>query len=223
MAYTFLEAQNKLSSLLGDPNTGSDNQFPLADRKVELNNAEIDFAERSKNLLEYATSTVSGMEIDYPSDMIEIVALYVSDVLITNDREVSIADLGRLSSFSGSIPYYYTWQESGTWKIKLLGNSSSINGDTYKLYYVKRPTTDLVDDTDTSEHQEQYRPAIPFKAAAELFLQIGQYSRASQLSGAYDMYVKRATREAEKRAITYFLPDIDINYFPASETDRVGG
>ena len=49
MAYTFLDAQNKLSSLLGDSNTGTNNMYPLADRKAELNNAELDFAERGKD------------------------------------------------------------------------------------------------------------------------------------------------------------------------------
>ena len=223
MAYTFLDAQSKLSSLLGDSNTGASNQWPLANRKAELNNAEIDFAERAKDILEYATGTVASMELSLPSDLIELAFFYVDDKLITASREVSIADIGRLDNYSGAIPYYYVWQFSGTWKIKLLGGSSAVNGDTYKIYYYKRPTTDLSDDTDTSEHPEEFREAIPYKAAAELFLQIGQYNRSAQVRQVYDQYVQRAERQTRKRYIDATLPIMDNNYFPASETDVAGG
>ena len=221
-AYTFLQAQNKLSSLLGDSSTGSDNQFPIDDRKEALNNAELAFAEESECLLEYATGTVAGMKLAFPSDCLKVIAFYVDDKLITADRETSIMDLERMKDYSGDVPYYYVWQDDAAWEIKLLGNSSNINGDTYKIYYIKKPTTALEADGDTSILPIEYRPATAYKAAAELFLQIGQYSRAKQLLSVYTQYVEKAKKRTRERYIDAELTVIDNNYFPSYETDRAG-
>ena len=221
-SYTFLTSQNKLSSLLGDSSTGSDNQYPIADRKEALNNAELAFAEDSECLLEYATGTVANMKLASPDDCLKIVAFYVDDELITADREVSIKDLGRLKDYSGDVPYYYVWQDGGTWYIYLLGNSTNVNGDTYKIYYVKKPTTLLDADGDVSILPIEYREAVAYKAAAELFLQVGQYSRAKQLLSVYSQFVEKAKKRARERYIDAELTVIDNNYFPASETDRAG-
>ncbi len=71
MSYAFSDQQSKLSSLLGDSNTSTDDMFPLAQRKKEINRGELQFALDARDLKEYATGTVSGMQIAVPADWFE--------------------------------------------------------------------------------------------------------------------------------------------------------
>lgn len=223
ITYTFLEMQDKLSSLLGDENTGTGNQFPLAQRQKELNDAEIQFAIDAKDLPEYTTNTVSGMEISVPSDWIKTHILLVNSELITSDREIALSDLGRFKNWQGDDPFYYFWKFSDTWKIKFLGNSGNINGKTYELFYFKRPSTLLENDSDTSVHDLEFRPAIVYKAAAELLLQVGQTQKAGVYMQVYRDYVSDASSRFNDNVLTYERPKPDLNYFSSSaQTDMAG-
>ena len=79
MSYTFLDQQNKLSRLLGDANTSSDDAFPLDDRKKEINRGEVQFAKDTKMLMKKITGTVSNQEISLPSDWFETYVLVVNN------------------------------------------------------------------------------------------------------------------------------------------------
>jgi len=226
MAYTFGNQLDFLSSLLGDSNTDSSSQWPLAQRKLEINHAEKQFARDSKCLLERTTGTVSSMEISMPSGWLETHAFYITigsvKYRIDNDREVSPKDLERWNDYSGAIPHYYFWGYSGTMKIKLLGASGSINGASYELFYFEHPTTDLDATSDTSILPEEYRQAPVYKAASNLLLQIGQYNRASNLLSMYQGLVETARIEAGKRYIDIDRPNPDFNMIDPSATDRQG-
>lgn len=226
MSYTFLDQQNFLSNLLGDSNVDSSSQWPTAQRKTELNHAEKQFARDTKILMENASSTVSSMEISVPSGWIETFALYITigsiKYRIDGDREISPKDQERWSNYSGNVPYYYFWGFSGTRKIKLLGNSSAINGATYDFYYFEQPTTALSGDTDTSEIPEEYRQAVVYKAASNLMLQIGQFQKSKELLQFYDRLVQQARSEAGRWYEDYELPRPDFNVIEAQEVDIQG-
>jgi hypothetical protein len=209
MSYTFNDQLNKLSSLLGDPNTSSDDMWPLAIRKKEINRGELAFAKDSHLLKEYATGTVASMEISVPSDWLETYILIIDNYIITNDREISLADWERYYNWNGDIPYYYFWEFSGTRKIKLLGNSTNINGDTYYFYYFKKPTTELSDAADVSLFPEEYREASVYKAAAELLEQIAKTQLADRYRLAYQALVAQAIIEGEKHFIDKQYPRPD--------------
>ena len=227
MAYTFLNQQSFLSTLIGDSNTDSSSMWPLAQRKLELNHAEKQFARDTKILMENATGTVASMELAVPSGWIETFCFYITvgsvKYRIDNDREVSVKDLERWTDYAGDIPYYYFWGFSGTRKIKLLGVASGINGGTYDLYYFEEPTTDLSDDADVSLLPESYRQASVFKAASNLLIQIGQNTRAGQMLQQYDRLVSQARDEARKWYLDYDQPRPDFNLIDPQHTDRQGG
>jgi len=223
MSYTFENQQDKLSQLLGDSNTSTDDMFPLADRKKAINRGEINFARDSKLLKEYATGTVASMEIDVPSDWIETFQLIIDDKVITNKREIALSDWERYKDYAGDIPFYYFWEFSGTRKIKLVGGSGAINGDTYKLYYFKKPTTELDADADVSLFPEEYREASVFYAAAQLLEQIGKTQLADRYRMMYGVYVQNAMADGEKHYINkeYPVPDFGEDDH-ASEVDIQG-
>lgn len=224
MSYTFLNMQDKLSSLLGDSNSDTDSQFPLADRKKEINNGEIQFAVDAKNLREYETGTVSGNEISVPTGFLEIYILILTiggvKYVITKEREISIRDIERYNTSTGTPPYYYFWEFSGTRKIKFLGSGT---GSTYELYYYKKPTTDLSADSDTSVHPEEFRQASVYWAASQLLLQIGQYQRASALMQFYERFVDRAKIQIAQQTVNHERPNPDFNLADYPITDRQGG
>jgi hypothetical protein len=218
MAYTFLDQQNFLSSLVGDPNTTTDDQWPLAQRKTELNNGELQFARDAKNLREYSTATISGSQIAMPSDWLGTYVLIIDDKTITNDREIAIQDWERYYNYTGTPPYYYYWEFSGTRYIKIIGS-----GTTYKLYYWKRPTTALSGDSDVSLHPEEYRKAPVYFAAAELLKQIGKHQEASLMSQYYQEYVIRANTDISKSFISKEYARPDLGDTSTSSTDVQGG
>ena len=227
MSYSFGDQLNFLSTLVGDANTDSESQWPLDQRKTEINMAEKQFARDTKMLLENATGTVTSMELSVPTGWLETFALYITvsgtKYKITADREISPKDLERWTDWGGNVPYYYFWGYSGTRKIKLLGSSGTINGSAYDWYYFEQPTTALDDTTDTSLIPEEYRQASVYKAASNLLLQVGQYTRAAQLLQAYDRLVLQGRKEVGMQYLDYENPVPDFNIGDDGSTDRQGG
>lgn len=225
MAYTFGDQLNFLSTLLADSNVDTSSMWPTAQRKTEINHAEKQFARDTKILLENATGTVASKEISVPSGWLETFALYVTistnKYRIDGRREISPKDLERWSDYAGDIPYYYFWGFSGTKKIKFVG-SSAVNGATYDLYYFEQPTTALDDTSDVSLIPEEYRQAPVYKAAANLLLQIGQYTRAQVLQQQYDRLVAQAKSEVETQYKNHNLPSPDLNIIESDPVDTQG-
>lgn len=195
MSYAFGDQLNKLSMLLGDSNSTSDDAFPSVVRYKEINRGELQFAVDALDIKEYATGTISGMQIAIPSDYIKMFVLIISNsssqLVLTNDREISLKDWERYYIYASDRPFLYTWEYSGTRYMKMLG-SSNINGQTYFLYYFKKPTTELANLTDVSLHREEFREASVFYAAAQLMQQIGKFTQAQQYLSEYQAYVDRA-------------------------------
>jgi hypothetical protein len=219
MTYTFSEQLDKLSSLLGDSNTTTDDAWPIAQRKKEINRGEVQFAVDSGDLREYATGTVASNEISVPSDWVKTFMFIVDDVVISNDREIALSDWERYHDWGGDDPFYYFWEFSGTKKIKLLGN---VNGSTYFLYYFKKPTTELNATTDVSIHPEEFREASVYYAAAELMKQIGKHQESSLFRNEYDQLVNRATVINEKTIINKEYARPDFGDDGGSSTDIQG-
>lgn len=218
MAFTFLNAQDFLSQLLGDSNVSSDDMWPSAQRLSALNDGELQFARDAKNLREYATGTITDDQIAVPSDWLRTYLLIVDDQVINANREIALQDWERYVNYSGTPPYYYFWEFSGTRYIKLIGG-----GTTYKLYYFKRPTTILVSDSDVSIHPEEYRKGPVYFAASELLMQIGKHQESTIMMNHYMEYVERANKDIGETYINkqYASPDfgdVDIN----STADRQG-
>lgn len=218
MSYTFGDQQNFLSTLLGDSNVSTDDQWPTAQRLTELNNGELQFARDAKNLREYATGTITNDQIAVPSDWLRTYLLIVDDYVLNANREIAIQDWERYVNYAGSPPYYYFWEYSGTRYIKFIGT-----GTTYEWYYFKRPTTALSATTDVSLHPEEYRKAPVYFAAAELLKQIGKHQEAKLMMQYYAEYVERASTDIGKTYIEKNLasPDFGDSDIPYS-ADRQG-
>ena len=204
MSYTFLDQKNFLSTLLGDPNISSDDQWPQAQRETELNNGELAFSRDAKNLREYATGAIASSQIAVPSDWLRNFLLIIDDKVINANREIALSDWERYANYTGTPPYFYYWEFSGTRYIKLIGT-----GTTYELYYYKRPTTALSADSDVSLHPEEYRKAPVYFAASELLKQIGKHQEAEIMMNRYTEYVTRADTDVNKNIIdkNYASPD----------------
>lgn len=221
MSWTFLDSQNFLSQLLGDSNTSSEDMWPSTQRITELNNGELQFARDAKNLREYASGSVSSSQIAVPSDWLGTYALIIDGLYqLTGKGEISINQLDRYSSYSGIPPLYYFWEYSGTRYIKILGTAS-----TYALYYWKRPTTVLVNNTDVSIHPEEYRKAPVYFACSELLKQIGKHQEAEIMFGHYTEYIQRAGIDIGKSFIeaNYATPDLSGDVPPQSDVQGGGG
>lgn len=217
MSYTFLDQKNFLSTLVGDSNVSSDDAWPTAQRLTELNNGELQFARDAKNLREYVTGAVSGSQIAMPSDWLGTYVLIIDDKVISNAREIALQDWERYYNYSGTPPYYYYWEFSGTRYIKLIGSAT-----TYKLYYWKRPTTALSADTDVSLHPEEYRKASVYFAAAELLKQIGKHQESQLMMNYYGEYVQRANTDIGKSFINKEYAQPDFGEGNNSTTDTQG-
>ncbi len=208
MSYTFLNQQDKLSSLLGDPNTTTDDMFPIAQRKKELNRGEWNLAVDAKDLMAYETGTVSGTSITLPADYIDLHILVVNGFVLTNDQEISLEDYERYASTGSNTQYYYWTDASGNELLNLVGLSAS--GQTYKLYYFKKPTTELTSDSDVSLHREEFREGSVYYAASELMKQIGKNQQGDYFRGIYEAMAVRADAWARSRYIkkNYARPDM---------------
>lgn len=217
MSYTFLDQQNFLSQLLGDSNTSSSDMWPTAQRLTELNNGELQFARDAKNLREYATGTVSGSQVAMPSDWLGTYVMIIDNVVVSNAFEIALQDWERYYNYTGTPPYYYYWEFSGTRYIKFLGSAT-----TYKFYYWKRPTTVLVNDTDVSLHPEEYRKASVYFAASELLKQIGKHQEAEIMANHYVEYIQRASIDIGKSFIEKQYAQPDLLGFDFPQTDVQG-
>jgi hypothetical protein len=220
MSYTFLDQQNKLSSLCGDPNSSTDDMFPLAIRKKELNRGELHFAVDSLDIREYATGTVASSKIDLPADWVANAYLIVDNVVITNDREISLADWEKYYNWAGTPPYFYIWEVSGTKSIFFIG--SGVDGSTYKLFYYKKPTTELSGNTDISLHNDEYREAPVYYAAGQLLRQIGKEQEASIYLQTYDSLAQRAKAITDKSSVNKEYARPDMTGVIESGTDTQG-
>lgn len=217
MSYTLNDQLNFLSTLLGDPNSSGDDQWPTAQRLTEINNGELQFARDAKNLREYATGTVTGSQIAVPSDWLGTYVLIIDDKVISNAREIALQDWERYSNYAGAPPYYYFWEFSGTRYIKLIGSAT-----TYKWYYFKRPTTALSLTTDVSIHPEEYRKASVYFAASELLKQIGKHQESAIMNNEYSEYVMRAQGDTGRSFINKEYAQPDFGEGNISTTDIQG-
>jgi len=223
MAYTFLQQQNKLSSLLGDSGTSSDDMFPLADRKLEINRGEIHFARDAKIKKNYATGVIASKELDVPSDWISTFVLTIDNKVITNDREITLVDWERYFDWGGEQPYYYFWEFSGTKKLKFLA-SNAVNGKTYQLFYFIKPSVALDSDSDESIFPDEYREASVYYAASELLRQVGLSVKADEMLALYAIYVQNAGEDARKEIINkeYARPDMGDDTEVLDQADHQG-
>jgi len=217
MSYTLNDQLNFLSTLLGDPNTSSDDMWPTAQRLTEINNGELQFARDAKNLREYVTGTVSSSQIEVPSDWLGTHVLIIDDKVISNAREIALQDWERYSNYAGAPPYYYFWEFSGTRYLKFIGTAT-----TYKWYYFKRPTAALTLTTDTSIHPEEYRKASVYFAASELLKQIGKHQESQLMLSSYADYVARANTDVGKSFINKEYAQPDFGEGNISTTDIQG-
>lgn len=223
MGMTFLQQQNKLSRILGDSNTTTDDQWPLADRKEELNRGEIQFARDTKALLGYATSTISSQAISLPSDWIETFKMSVtiggSTVVVTDKNEISITDLERYLDSGGT--YFYFWVNSSGTRQYIFVSSES-DGETYKIWYYAKPSTTLNLDADESVFPDEYREASVYYAASELLEQIGKSDLASVSRSKYQFFVDKAREDYEKHYINTQPPVPDLSTGNVFDTNTQG-
>lgn len=221
IAYTFANQQSKLSELLGDPNTSTDDMFPITRRKLMINMGEVQFARDSKIYKNYTTGTVASSELSVPTDWLETFILIVNNVVISNDKEISLSDYERYYADAEQSPYFYFWEFSGTRKIKFIG--STCNGQTYQIFYFAKPTTALDLDADVSVFPLEYREASIYWAAGELLQQIGKTELAVLYKNIYAQYVDKARMESEKQYINkeYPRPDLGLSDVPTI-VDRQG-
>lgn len=228
MSYTFSDQLNKLSSLLGDPNSSSDDMFPSATRYKEINRGEWKFAVDTLDLREYATGTVSSMQIPLPADFIKmhvlIMTTTVSQIVLTNDREISLKDWERYYLYQSDRPWFYRWDYSNVAYYKFLANNALANGQTYYLYYFKKPTTELVNLTDVSLHREEWREASVFYAAAQLMQQIGKFTQAQQYIQEYQALVDTAITTVKQEYIDAerAVPDFGVRTQVLTDTQGHG-
>jgi len=220
MAYNFGNIQSKLSILLADSNTGVDDAFPLATRKLELNRAQMQFCKDSKSVLEYATGTITGNSIAVPSDWLETKILIIANQRLDPKREISIEDYDRYYSYGGNPPYYYYWEVSGVRYIYFFG---STNGQTYKWFYFKKPSVDLVNDADLPIVRDEYREALAYFAASELIQQQGKQAISDKYRAIYGQIVHQAQEQTERLSISQIYPNPDLNFIGGSLTDIEGG
>ena len=219
----FSEQQDLLTDLLGDPNTSSDDAFPLARRKTALNRGEVHFAKDSLCVKEYATDVVASLQIAIPSDYLKLFCLIIDDNVIDNKREIALHDWERYHDNGNVEPYFYIWTFSGTKYMKFLAGSG-LNGKTYKIFYFRKPTTALDADADESIIPDEYREASAYFAAHRLLKSIGMNIRATECKGEYDRLVAEAIIQFGTEHIKKTYPEPDLGDGEVlSETDHQGG
>ena len=219
MSFTFLDQQNLLSILLQDSNSSTDDAWPITIRKKYINRGEMQFAKDTKLIREKATGTVSSSQISVPSDHLETIALIVNSYNLTKDREIDIRDYDRWYTYSGSYPMFYISEESGTLYYKLFGGSA---GDAYSLYYIKKPSTELSGDTDTSIFPEELREASVYWAAGQLFQQFGKMEMADRYNQIYMKFVRDGQERAERLYLTKIYATPDVNSIESGSRDYQG-
>jgi len=220
MSYTFLDAQTQLSVLLQDSNTGTDDAWPLAIRKKQLNRGEMQFAKDSKLLRNKATGTLDGTKkLALPSDFLETTVLIVNNYVVNSSREIAIQDYDRHKDYAGSFPLYYMTMESGTRYFVFLG---AVDGLAYILHYIAKPSTELSGDSDVSIIPEEFREAPVYYAAGQLMQQIGKSEYADRYLGIYTRLVRDGQAQAETMYMTKQYANPDTNAIDAGVTDIQG-
>lgn len=219
MSYVFSDMQSKLSSLLGDSNTSTSDQWPSATRLKELNRGEMAFCRESKLVREKATGTISGTTLAMPADLLDVVVLIVGNYVITRDREVGVEDYERWYNYGGNILMYYISQVSGTVYFNFFGAS---DGLAYILHYIKKPSAEMAADGDVSILPEEYREGPVYYAASELLRQIGKNQIADGYYQRYQSLVRDAQAMAEENFMSkkYARPDTNLLL---GASDVVGG
>lgn len=221
--YQFIDSLNKLSSLIGDGNTTMDDMWPLSIRKKELNRGEWQLAHDSKDLLGYTTGTVdASLTVILPTDWIETYVFMIDNIVLGNNREIALADWYKYYTWSGNPPYYYFWPDAaGLLNINLIG---ATEGSLYKLYYFKKPTSELSVDTDLSLHQEEFRDSTAYYAASELLRQVGKNAQADEYRAIYEAGVVKADAWARKLYVNknYASPDLGLNEPSSTDIQGVG-
>lgn len=220
MSYTFLNAQEQLSVLLQDSNTGTDDAFPLTVRKKQLNRGEMQFCKDSLLIRNKATGTLdSTNKLAVPADFLETTALIVNGTVINSNREVSIQDYDRYKDYAGAYPFYYMTMESGVRYFVFFGAVTSV---TYILHYIAKPSTELSADSDTSILPEEFREAPVYYCAGQLMQQIGKSEYADRYFNMYQRMVRDGQMLAEKTYLTRQYANPDLNMMDASANDTQG-
>lgn len=209
MGMDFQEQQALLSELLGDPNTSSDDMFPLARRKKALNRGDIHFCKDSHCVREYATGTVASSKIAVPSGWLETYCLIIDDDVIDGWRQIDLHEWERYEDHNSTDPFYYIWEYSGTKEMRFLA-SSGVNGKTYELYYFRMQTTALSANPDESIIPDEYREAPVYWAAFWLLKQIGKEKLSAINKAEYDRLVAEATIKTEKEYLKENRPAPDL-------------
>ena len=209
MTYAFSDAQAKLSVLLQDSNTGSDDAWPLAIRKKELNRGELQFCKDTKcvrNKQTQSTTAIASQQLAVPSDFLELVCFILDGKVISNDREISVQDYEQYKDYGGSSPYYYMTEESGTRYFNFIGVADGVD---YEMHYVRKPSTELDLDANTSILPEEYREAPVYYAAGQLLQQVGKSEYADRYLSIYTRLVSDAQKYAENLYVSrkYANPD----------------
>ena len=220
MSYAFSDQQAKLSVLLQDSNTGTDDAWPLAIRKKELNRGELQFAKDTKIYRNKATGTLDATnKLAVPSDWLETTCLIVNNYTLNSDREIAVKDYDRYRTYNGTYPFFYMTQESGTRYFVFLG---SVTGVAYVLHYIARPTTELSGDSDTSVLPEEYREAPVYYAAAQLLQQVGKSEYADRYLSIYTRLVRDGQEYAERTYMTKQYANPDTNAVDYRDCDVQG-
>lgn len=197
MSYTFLDAQSKLSVLLQDSNSGSDDAWPIALRKKEINRGEMQFAKDTKcarNVQTEATTAIASNKLALPADFLELVCLILNGYVISKDSEIAVQEYEDYKNYGGDRPYFYVTEESGVRYFNFIGVA---DGVAYSLHYIKKPSTELSGDSDVSIFPEEFREASVYYAAAQLLQQVGKSEYADRYLAIYTRLVRDGQSYAE--------------------------
>jgi hypothetical protein len=222
MSYAFSDQQAKLSVLLQDSNTGTDDAWPIAIRKKELNRGELQFCKDTKcvrNKQTQATVAIASNKLAIPSDFLELVMLLVNNYVLNNDREIAIQDYERYKDYGGTYPLYYMSEESGTRYFNFIGVADGVD---YTMHYIKKPSTELSGDSDTSILPEEYREASVYYAAGQLLQQVGKSEYADRYLAIYTKLVRDAQDYSEKMYRSRQYANPDMNFVDAGQSDMQG-
>lgn len=219
MGMTFLNQLDKLARILGDANTSSDDQWPIADRKFEINRGEQMLAKRSRSLLRYTTGTVSSQAISLPTGFLGIHVLVVNDEIMSGLREMALQDHERMIN-SGEDRFFFWANSSGTRQINFIDSAS--DGLTYKLWYFIKPTTSLVSDSDESLFEDEYREGSVYYAASELLPQTGKLELAEYWKGRFNEVAEELRIRTEQLYLNSIRSYPDLGVSDGNDKDKQG-
>lgn len=213
MSMTFKQQQDKLGRFLGDPNTTTDDQWPLADRQFELNRGELLFAKKSKSVLRRVDGTVASKKIPLPSDFGGVHIIQVDDIVMTSENEMPLADYDIYVN-SGEDKYYFWVDSSGSSTRAINFISTSTNSKAYIMWYWAKQSTDLSADDDESLLEDEYREGPIHYAASQLLPQIGKLQLAAYHDQKYVDGHVAAEEETKSKVLTIIkaFPDIEPGF-----------